>query len=177
MKLLVWFGARETGPRRAPARSSTTVTFVRFVFPTFRTVPLTVIGWPAYQVFMTERVGKERLAEANAKIGVSDSMAQLVGPGLAGALIHWLTAPFAILLDALSFFGSAWILLMHFVDLHWLVMPTLHPHGIHFGAADLAALLAVGGCFVAAASRLTASAPLVPLKDPRLPESLALDNS
>jgi len=69
-----------------------------------------VLGWPAYQVFMTERVGKERLAEANAKIGVSDSMAQLVGPGLAGALIHWLTAPFAILLDALSFFGSAWIL-------------------------------------------------------------------
>lgn len=69
-----------------------------------------VIGWPAYQVFMTERVGRGRLVEANAKIGVSDSAAQLVGPGLAGALIQWLTAPFAILLDALSFFFSAWIL-------------------------------------------------------------------
>ena len=69
-----------------------------------------VIGWPAYQVFMTERVGRERLAEANAKIGISDSAAQLVGPGLAGALIQWLTAPFAILLDAFSFFLSAWIL-------------------------------------------------------------------
>ena len=69
-----------------------------------------VIGWPAYQVFMTERVGRERLAEANAKIGISDSTAQLVGPGLAGALIQWLTAPFAILLDAFSFFLSAWIL-------------------------------------------------------------------
>src|SRR5258708_37828489 len=34
----------------------------------------------------------------------------LVGPGIAGALIQWLTAPFAILLDALSFFLSAWIL-------------------------------------------------------------------
>ena len=31
---------------------------------------LTVIGWPAYQVFMTERVGRENLVEANAKIGV-----------------------------------------------------------------------------------------------------------
>ena len=30
-----------------------------------------VIGWPAYQVFMTERVGRERLAEANAKIGLA----------------------------------------------------------------------------------------------------------
>ena len=69
-----------------------------------------VIGWPAYQVFMTERVGRENLVEANAKIGISDSAAQLVGPGLAGALIQWLTAPFAILLDAVSFFVSAWML-------------------------------------------------------------------
>ena len=71
---------------------------------------LSVIGWPAYQVFMTERVGRENLVEANAKIGISDSAAQLVGPGLAGALIQWLTAPIAILLDACSFFASAWML-------------------------------------------------------------------
>ncbi len=70
----------------------------------------TVCGWPAYQVFMTERVGRSNLVEANAKIGVSDSAAQLIGPGIAGALIQWLTAPFAILLDALSFLLSAWIL-------------------------------------------------------------------
>jgi MFS family permease len=71
---------------------------------------LTVIGWPAYQVFMTERVGRERLVEANAKIGVADSAAQLIGPGIAGALVQWLTAPIAILLDAVSFFVSAWML-------------------------------------------------------------------
>ena len=69
-----------------------------------------VIGWPAYQVFMTERVGRANLVEANAKIGFADSAAQLVGPGLAGALIQWLTAPFAILLDACGFFASAWML-------------------------------------------------------------------
>ena len=71
---------------------------------------LTVIGWPAYQVLMTERVGREHLVEANAKIGVADSAAQLIGPGLAGALVQWVTAPFAILVDALSFFLSAWML-------------------------------------------------------------------
>lgn len=70
----------------------------------------TVIGWPAYQVFMTERVGREKLVEANAKIGVADSAAQLIGPGLAGALIQWLTAPFAILFDAFCFAFSAWML-------------------------------------------------------------------
>lgn len=69
-----------------------------------------VVGWPAYQVFMTERVGRENLVEANAKIGISDSASQLMGPGLAGALIQWLTAPFAILLDAVSFMVSAWML-------------------------------------------------------------------
>ena len=70
----------------------------------------TVIGWPAYQVFMTERVGRDRLVEANAKIGISDSTAQLVGPGLAGMLIQWLTAPFAILADACAFLVSALLL-------------------------------------------------------------------
>ncbi len=69
-----------------------------------------VIGWPAYQVFMTERVGRENLVEANAKIGISDSASQLMGPGVAGALIQWFTAPFAILLDAITFFVSAWML-------------------------------------------------------------------
>jgi MFS family permease len=69
-----------------------------------------VIGWPAYQVFMTERVGRDKLVEANAKIGLADSAAQLIGPGLAGALIQWLTAPFAILFDAASFMVSALLL-------------------------------------------------------------------
>ena len=69
-----------------------------------------ILGWPAYQVFMTERVGRDKLVEANAKIGISDSTAQLIGPGIAGGLIQWLTAPFAILLDGISFFVSAWIL-------------------------------------------------------------------
>ncbi len=70
----------------------------------------TVAGWPAYQVFMTERVGRKNLVEANAKIGISDSAAQLIGPGVAGALIQWLTAPIAILADACAFLASAALL-------------------------------------------------------------------
>jgi MFS family permease len=69
-----------------------------------------IIGWAAYQVFMAERVGNEHLVEANAGIALSDSASSLIGPGIAGAIIHWLTAPFAILLDAMSFFASAWML-------------------------------------------------------------------
>jgi MFS family permease len=66
-----------------------------------------IIGWAAYQVFMTERVGRPNLVEANSRIALSDSSAQLIGPGIAGALIHALTAPIAILLDALAYFISA----------------------------------------------------------------------
>ncbi len=69
-----------------------------------------IIGWAAYQVFMTERVGRQNLVEANSRIALSDSSAQLIGPGLAGVFIHWLTAPFAVLLDAMAFFASALML-------------------------------------------------------------------
>ena len=72
--------------------------------------------------------------------------------------------------------GGAWILGMHFIDLYWQVMPTLHPEGIRPSLLDFAALLAVGGCFVAAASWLMRRQALVPLRDPRLPESLAFEN-
>jgi hypothetical protein len=72
--------------------------------------------------------------------------------------------------------GGAWLLAMHFVDLYWQVMPTLHPEGLSPSLLDVAALLAVGGCFVAAASWLLRRHALVPVGDPRLAESLAFEN-
>lgn len=72
--------------------------------------------------------------------------------------------------------GGLWLLLMHFVDLYWLVMPVLHPEGLRPSALDAAAFLAVGGCFVAASSWLLTRRALVPLRDPRLGESLAFEN-
>jgi hypothetical protein len=72
--------------------------------------------------------------------------------------------------------GGAWILAMHFVDIYWQVMPTLHPEGFSPSPLDVAAFLAVGGCFVAAAGWLIRRQALVPLRDPRLSESLAFEN-
>jgi hypothetical protein len=73
--------------------------------------------------------------------------------------------------------GGAWILAMHYVDLYWQVMPTLHADGVHVSVLDVAAFLAVGGCFVAAVGWLMRRQPLVPLRDPRLAESLAFENA
>ena len=72
--------------------------------------------------------------------------------------------------------GGAWVLTMHFVDLYWQVMPTLHPEGFRPSVLDVAALVTVGGCFVAAVSWLMRRQALVPLRDPRLAESLAFEN-
>ena len=73
--------------------------------------------------------------------------------------------------------GGVWLLTMHFVDLYWQVMPTLHPEGVRPSILDVAAFLAVGGVFVAAASWLMRRQALVPLRDPRLAESLAFENA
>jgi hypothetical protein len=72
--------------------------------------------------------------------------------------------------------GGAWLLAMHFVDLYWQVMPTLHPAGLSPAVLDVAAFAAIGGCFVAAAGWLMRREALVPLRDPRLAESIAFEN-
>jgi hypothetical protein len=72
--------------------------------------------------------------------------------------------------------GGAWVLAMHFVDLYWQVMPTLHPEGVRVSALDVAGFVTVGGCFVAAATWLLRRQALVPIRDPRLAESLAFEN-
>jgi len=69
-----------------------------------------VIGGAAYQVLLAQLAGRKRLVEANAKITLGETSAALVGPGLAGVLIQVLTAPFAILLDAVAFLVSGLLL-------------------------------------------------------------------
>jgi hypothetical protein len=73
--------------------------------------------------------------------------------------------------------GGLWLLAMHFVDLYWQVMPTLHPEGVRPSLLDVAAFISVGGCSVAAAVWLMRRQALVPLRDPRLAESLAFENA
>jgi hypothetical protein len=72
--------------------------------------------------------------------------------------------------------GGGWLLAMHYLDLYWQVMPTLHPEGLRPSILDVAAFVTVGGCFVAASSWLMRRQALVPIRDPRLAESLAFEN-
>ncbi len=73
---------------------------------------LTVFFDVAYQSYLAPLVGRERVVEGNSKLSVTDSLAQIAGPGVAGGLVGLVTAPVAILIDAASFFVSAASLLL-----------------------------------------------------------------
>ena len=61
----------------------------------------------AYPAYVPSLVGVDHVVEANAKLATSSSIAEIGGPGLAGALVQPFRAPFAILVDAISFVVSA----------------------------------------------------------------------
>jgi MFS family permease len=61
----------------------------------------------AYQSYLPALVARDALVEGNAKLQASEASAQVVGPGLGGALVGAVGAPFAIIADALSYLASA----------------------------------------------------------------------
>ena len=73
----------------------------------FLTGILTVFFEVAYQSYLPSLVRREDLIEGNSKLSASSSIAEVGGFGLAGWLVQLLTAPIAILVDAISFLFSA----------------------------------------------------------------------
>ncbi|GAA5197923.1 MFS transporter [Rugosimonospora acidiphila] len=61
----------------------------------------------AYQSFLPHLVGRDNLVEGNAKLESVRAVNQIGGPTAAGLIISWLTAPFAIAVNAASYLGSA----------------------------------------------------------------------
>ncbi len=76
---------------------------------------------------------------------------------------------------------AVWVLLMHWVDLYWLVMPGAEipgvaSAGLPLGLMDATCFGGVGGMFVALAVYRLRNCSLLPERDPRLVESLAFEN-
>lgn len=59
------------------------------------------------QSMIPTMVDRDQLVDANGKIYLSETASDLVGPGLAGAMVQLLGAPAAILIDAVSYLASA----------------------------------------------------------------------
>ncbi|MDQ1438034.1 MAG: hypothetical protein QOK43_1663 [Acidimicrobiaceae bacterium] len=72
---------------------------------------LTVFFDVAYQSYVPELVASADLVDANSRLEMSHSGAQLVGPGVGGVLVQAVRAANAVLVDAASFAVSAVVLL------------------------------------------------------------------
>jgi MFS family permease len=78
------------------------------------------VAWMSY---LPSLVDRDQLVEGNARLQVTESAAAIVGPGAAGLLIGLVTAPFAMVLDTLSYLWSA-----SFVFWIRRVEPPVRPH-------------------------------------------------
>jgi MFS family permease len=88
------------------AYSADALTIWQLYIVGFAVGTLTVFFDVAYQSYLPSLVAREQLVEGNSKLEVSRSGAQLAGPAVAGVLVEAITAPFAILFDAVSFLAS-----------------------------------------------------------------------
>jgi hypothetical protein len=78
---------------------------------------------------------------------------------------------------ALLGFWAVWLLVAHWIDLYWLVMPSVAPAAPPLRATDIGCLLGIGCLYLAAIFHAADGRALVPVGDPRLAESLAFENS
>ena len=81
--------------------------FWQLVVVAFCAGTLTLFFNLAWVSYLPTIVPREQLVDANSKLMTSASAAQIAGPSFAGALVGIATAPFAILVDAVSFVVSA----------------------------------------------------------------------
>jgi len=72
-------------------------------------------------------------------------------------------------------FWAIWMLVFHWLDLLWLIMPELDG-GFHLGIVEVLCFLGIGGICLAAVLRIALRHSLRPVADPRLTESLAFQN-
>ncbi|MFJ3641463.1 MFS transporter [Streptomyces sp. NPDC090108] len=69
-----------------------------------------VVFGTAYPSFFARLVPRSSYVEANSALSASRSFSFVAGPALGGVLVQLLTAPFALVADALSFLASALLL-------------------------------------------------------------------
>jgi len=64
------------------------------------------------------------------------------------------------------------ILIMQYVDLHWIIFPNLNDKEVLLGLPEILIWAGFGGAFLFVVTRFLSRHPIVPLKDPRIQESL-----
>jgi MFS family permease len=68
---------------------------------------LTVLFDVSYQAYLPSLIARENILAGNSRLALTESIAEITGPGIAGILVQLITAPMALLFDAASFVCSA----------------------------------------------------------------------
>ena len=72
---------------------------------------------------------------------------------------------------------TLWIIAIHYLDIHWIVMPTIYHHDVHLGAYDLFTMLGFTLVFVGTFKHIMSRNVLVPINDPELKHAINHRNS
>lgn len=67
-----------------------------------------------------------------------------------------------------------WMLIMHWVDLHWVIMPTMHGDGFSLSWQDISTLVGIGGVVIWFFWTRVTAQPIIPVGDPKLNASLMM---
>ena len=103
-----------------------------------------------------------------------------------GLIVVKFVVPYALLLSQPSKsdpkrlkFASIWILIAHFYDLYWMIMPTYDKHhhgghttGIQFGWMEIGGPVLAAGILVLAFNMIAKKKNLIPVGDPKLKKGL-----
>jgi hypothetical protein len=88
----------------------------------------------------------------------------------------WMLSRWAKRVNGLMVVGCVLILFAHFVDIYWLVMPNFNEGEFHFTWMAIAGLAAPAGILTFLILRQMANGPLFPTRDPRVAESMKMEN-
>lgn len=73
-------------------------------------------------------------------------------------------------------FNCLWIIAVHFIDMYWLIMPTMPNAHMHISLEDFLGFAGIFFCFFGLFLFMLSRNSLLAKGDPRLPESLAFEN-
>jgi hypothetical protein len=135
------------------------------------------IAFSQYFLIWYGNIPEETVFYARRMQGSWETLSAMLAWGHFGVPFLFLMSRHAKRRTATLVAGSVWVLVMHLIDLYWIVMPVHRPAGAAPGLVDLAALVAVGGVFLAALGWLLRRRALIPVRDPRLAESLGFENA
>jgi hypothetical protein len=87
--------------------------------------------------------------------------------------------PFVLLMSRLAkrnlkflTFMAVWLIVMEFIDLHWLILPNFNHHGFHLSWLDISTLVGFSGLFLGILGKKLTGPMLVPIQDPFLEKSI-----